>query len=76
MIAISLVIGSFVTILFFISGLMLGWISREYMMNYREIPKVHPEMFDSNGNLIPDEVVAVRFEEGYFDDEIEDEDED
>ena len=22
----------------------------------------HPEMYDENGNLIPDEIVAVRFE--------------
>ena len=31
-------------------------------MNYQEIPKPHPEMFDMNGNLVPDEIVAFRFE--------------
>jgi hypothetical protein len=32
-------------------------------------------MFDTQGNLIPDEVLAIRFEEGYFDsDEEDDED--
>ena len=30
-------------------------------MNYHEV-KVHPEMFDGNGNLLPDEIVAFRFE--------------
>jgi len=45
------------------------------MMNYREIPRIHPEMFDNQGNLIPDEVLAIRFEEGYFDSD-EDDDED
>ena len=32
------------------------------MMNYQEVPKVHPEMFDQNGNLVPDDIVAFRFE--------------
>jgi hypothetical protein len=31
-------------------------------MNYREVPRPHPEMFDGNGNLIPDEVIAFNFE--------------
>lgn len=62
MLATSLVFGSFMTVLFFIVGITLGWVAREYMMNYREIPRPHPEMFDSQGNLIPDEVIAFRFE--------------
>jgi hypothetical protein len=75
MLAVSLVLGSFLIMLFFIVGIVTGWVAREYMMNYREIPRIHPEMFDSNGQLIPDEVLAIRFEEGYFDTE-EDDDED
>jgi hypothetical protein len=75
MLAVSLVLGSFLTVLFLIVGLVTGWVAREYMMNYREIPRIHPEMFDSNGQLIPDEVLAIRFEEGFFDPE-EDDDED
>ena len=61
MLAISLVYGSFLTILFLIVGLIGGWVAREYFMNYHEL-KVHPEMFDSNGNVLPDEIVAFRFE--------------
>ena len=75
MLAVSLVLGSFLTVLFLIVGVLTGWVAREYMMNYREIPKIHPEMFDNQGNLIPDEVLAIRFEEGYFDSD-EDYDED
>ena len=51
-----------VSILFLLIGLVIGWVSREYMMNYREVPRPHPEMFDVNGNLVPDESVAFRFE--------------
>ncbi len=71
MLATSLVVGSFVTILFFIVGIMLGWVAREYMMNYREVPRFHPEMYDHNGNIIPDEILALRFENDY--DYVEDE---
>jgi len=62
MLAISLVFGSFLTILFLIVGAIGGWVAREYMMNYQEIPRIHPEMFDGNGNLVPDDIVAFRFE--------------
>ena len=41
-------------------------------MNYREIPRAHPEMFDPDGNLITDEIVAFRFEN--YDDNNEEED--
>jgi hypothetical protein len=75
MLATSLVFGSFITILFFIVGLLSGWVAREYMMNYREIPRPHPEMFDSQGNLIPDEVIAFNFENYYDNDDSTEEDE-
>ena len=61
MLAISLVFGSFLTVLFLIVGAIGGWVAREYFMNYHDV-KVHPEMFDGNGNLLPDEIVAFRFE--------------
>jgi len=32
----------------------------------------HPEMFDENGNLAPDEIIAVRFEN--YDPDTEEED--
>ena len=75
MLATSLVFGSFLTILFFVVGILFGWVAREYMMNYREIPRPHPEMFDSQGNLIPDEVIAFNFE-NYYDNNNDDTEED
>ena len=75
MLAVSLVFGSFLTVLFLVVGLIGGWVAREYMMNYREIPRPHPEMFDVQGNLIPDEVIAFNFE-NYHDYEINDDEED
>jgi hypothetical protein len=66
MLAISLVFGSFLTILFLIVGLLLGWVAREYMMNYREIPRQHPELFDKEGNLIADEVVSLSISPDFY----------
>jgi len=40
----------------------------------REIPRPHPEMFDPNGNLVPDEIVAFRFENNYDNDSEEEDD--
>ena len=61
-----------VSLLFFFVGILGGWIARDYMMNYREVPRPHPEMFDTQGNLIPDEVIAFRFENNYDNDEEDD----
>ena len=44
------------------------------MMNYREVPRPHPEMLDINGNIIPDEVIAFRFENNYDDEETDEDD--
>ena len=60
-----------ISLLFFFVGGLIGWVARDYMMNYREIPRPHPEMFDELGNLVPDEIVAFRFE-SYDNDEEED----
>ena len=43
-------------------GGMIGWMARQH--SYETTPQVvysHPEMFDANGNLVPDEIVALRF---------------
>ena len=63
-----------ISIMFFLLGTLIGWVARDYMMNYREIPKPHPEMFDINGNLVPDEIVAFRFENNYDNNDEEEDD--
>ena len=63
-----------ISIMFFILGALIGWVARDYMMNYRENPRPHPEMFDTNGNLVPDEIVAFRFENNYDNDSEEEDD--
>ena len=62
-------------IMFLFIGLIGGWIFKQYQVErIYGIHNIHPEFFDNNGNIIPDEVLAVRFEEGFFDDQYYDED--
>ena len=63
-----------ISLLFFFVGGLIGWVARDYMLNYREIPRPHPEMFDGNGNLVPDEVIAFNFENYHDDNESEEDD--
>ena len=58
-----------ISFLLFTAGIIAGWLARDYMMNYREIPRPHPEMLDQNGNLVPDEIIAFRFVNYDYDEE-------
>lgn len=75
MLAVTLTISTLVTILFFFVGGMLGWMVKQYLYEKNYVAYTHPEMFDENGNVIPDEILAVRFE-NYDDSTYEDEEED
>ena len=41
-----------ISFLLFTAGIIAGWLARDYMLNYREIPRPHPEMLDQNLSLI------------------------
>lgn len=60
-------------ILFFLVGGVIGWLANRHFIETS--PKfIHPEFVDENGNIIPDEILAVRFENDYDDYENEEED--
>lgn len=59
-------LSSSVTILFLLIGLVIGWMVKQYI-DETTLPKLHPEMFDEEGNIIPDTIYAVRFENDDFD---------
>lgn len=60
------------TLLFFMVGGIIGWIIKQiHFEKIYGIPNLHPEMFDENGNIIPDEILALRFDNDYDDDEDE-----
>ena len=60
---VTLTLMTLVSILAIIVGGMIGWMARQH--SYETTPQVvytHPEMFDANGQLVPDEILALRIE--------------
>ncbi len=74
MLAVTLTIGTLVSIMFFFVGCVVGWLAKEHFYQTQPV-FTHPEMFDSNGNVLADEILAVSFE-NYYDYDEDDEDED
>ena len=61
--AVTLTLSTIMSLRALIVGGVVGWVAREH--SYETTPQTiynHPEMYDANGNIIPDEIVAVRFE--------------
>ena len=72
---VTLTLTTVVSLLALLVGGMIGWLARQH--SYETTPQIvytHPEMFDENGNVIPDEIVAVRFENENDTDTEEDDD--
>ncbi len=63
MLAVTLTLSTLMSFLFLCVGGVIGYLVKEYVMerNSMYIP-THPEMFDENGQVVPDEILAVRFE--------------
>ena len=71
---VTLTLTTIVSALALLVGGMIGWMARQH--SYDTTPQyvyTHPEMFDENGHVVPDEIVAVRFEQTY-DNQEDDED--
>tara|TARA_X000000368_G_C23049188_1_gene720517 strand:+ start:1655 stop:1888 length:234 start_codon:yes stop_codon:yes gene_type:complete len=72
---VTLTLTTVVSLLALLVGGMLGWMARQH--SYETTPQIvytHPEMFDANGNMVPDEILAVRFEQHDNTDDEEDDD--
>ena len=70
---VTLTLTTVVSILALLVGGMIGWMARQH--SYETTPQViytHPEMFDTNGNLVPDEILALRIETHDTDEEDDD----
>ena len=63
---VTLTLTPIVSLLALLVGGMIGWLARQH--SYETTPQIvytHPEMFDENGQLVPDDILAVRFENNY-----------
>lgn len=80
MLAITLTISTLVSIMFLFIGVILGWLLKEHVIkttpHHPDTFNLHPEFLDENGNVIPDQIFALRFEnaEDYNDNDSEDDD--
>jgi len=61
------------SVIFLLIGGIIGWLAQQNLY-LTSPPMLHPEMFDENGNVIPDEILAVRFENDYDYDEDDEDD--
>ena len=59
-----LVMFSILCVTFLLIGGIIGWLAQQnnYLGLQQQTVYTHPEMFDENGNVLPDEIVALRFE--------------
>ena len=72
---VTLTLTTVVSALALLVGGMIGWMARQH--SYETTPQVvytHPEMFDANGQLVPDEILALRIENNYDNTDEEDDD--
>ena len=70
---VTLTLTTVVSLLALLVGGMIGWMARQH--SYETTPQVvytHPEMFDANGQLVPDEILALRIETHDTDEETDD----
>ena len=73
---VTLTITRVTSLLSLLVGGVIGWIARQttYESSSPQMVYGHPEMFDEHGNLIPDEIVALRFEKNDNNEETEEDD--
>lgn len=55
-------------VMFLLIGLIGGWIFKQNQLeNIYGFKNIHPEMFDSSGKLIADEIVALKIQPDFYD---------
>ena len=73
MTAATITIFSLLTFQFLLIGGVIGYIVSEQLTR-QTVPYLHPEMLDEYGNVLPDEILAVRFENDYETEDTEEDD--
>ena len=63
---VTLTLTTVVSALALLVGGMIGWMGRPHSQETTpQVVYTHPEMFDANGQLVPDEILALRIENNY-----------
>ena len=63
---VTLTLTTVVSFLALLVGGMIGWMARQHSYETtHQVVYTHPEMFDENGQLVPDEILPLRIENNY-----------
>ena len=63
---VTLTFATISSILSLLVGFGIGWLAQSHAIksNPYHRDNLHPEMYDQHGNVVPDEILALRFEHG------------
>ena len=65
MLTVSIVFGVILLQMFLLLGGVIGYLAYGYLsIQASQLPN-HPEFYDEEGNVLPDEILAIRFENSY-----------
>ncbi len=65
MLTLSIVFGVILLQMFLLLGGVIGYLAYGYLsIQASQLPN-HPEFYDEEGNVLPDEILAIRFEHSY-----------
>ncbi len=59
------IMAAFMVLMFLLLGGVIGYLTRDFMFAQAAALPQHPEFYDAEGNVIPDDILAIRFENSY-----------
>ena len=65
MLTLSIVFGVIMLQMFLLLGGVIGYLTYGYISAQASALPSHPEFYDAEGNVLPDEILAIRFENSY-----------
>lgn len=65
MLTLSIVFGVIILQMFLLLGGVIGYLAYGYLSAQASALPSHPEFYDAEGNVLPDEILAIRFENSY-----------
>ena len=65
MLTLAIVFGVIILQMFLLLGGVVGYLVYGYLSTQASALPSHPEFYDAEGNVIPDDILAIRFENSY-----------
>ncbi len=65
MLTLAIVFGVIMLQMFLLLGGVIGYLTYSYLSAQSAALPQHPEFYDEDGNILPDDILAIRFENSY-----------